>query len=81
MATQALTKTERFLLNEVDSVPDKVVSANILRHAARLTPRGFGAVLNRMYDRNLLGRTDDGRVTLTFGGMQAMRAAGMEVQS
>lgn len=82
MATQ-LTAAERHLLREVDSVPDKVVSVNILRLASRhLTPRGFSRVLSSMVDRNLLGHTDDkwDHVTLTFGGMQAMRASGMEVQ-
>lgn len=75
-----LTKTERFVLNEVDSVPDKVVSADMVRRACRLTPVGFRRVLDKMLERNLLGRTHDGRVTLTFGGMRAMRANGMEVQ-
>jgi len=75
-----LTKTERFVLNEVDSCPDKVASPYLVQRAARLTTAGFRRVVDRMTGRNLLGWTDDRDLTLTFGGMQAMRANGMEVQ-
>jgi hypothetical protein len=79
MTQTTLTKSERFVLNEVDSCPDKVASPSSVRYAARLTPVGFRRVLDRMVNRNLLGWTDGRNLTLTFGGMQAMRAAGMEV--
>lgn len=80
-----LTKSERFLLNEVDSCPDKVARVSGLRQAAvagrdGLTYRGFSTVLRRLEDGNLLGRTDEGHLALTFAGMMAMRANGMEVQ-
>lgn len=80
-----LTKSERFLLNEVDSCPDKVARLAGLRQAAvagrnGLSYRGFSTVLQRLEDGNLLGRTDTGDLTLTFGGMTAMRANGMQVQ-
>lgn len=83
MTKTDLTAAEKHLLREVDSVPDKAVSIGILRQACRhLSPHGFDRVLGKMVDRNLLGHTDDSwlAVTLTFGGMQAMCANGMEVQ-
>lgn len=75
MKDLTLTKTERFLLNEVDSVPDKVVRRSILRFSARhLTIVGFRRVVDKMVNRNLLAQNDDGTVTITFGGMQALAA-------
>jgi hypothetical protein len=70
-----LTRGERFILNEIDSVPDKIASANVLRIATKFTPRGFRTVINRMVDNRQIARTDDGRITITFGGMQALKAA------
>lgn len=80
MTTQAPNKTEKFILNEVDSAPNKAVRPELIRRAANLTLVGFRRVLDRMIERNWLGRTPHGEITLTFGGMQAMRAAGMELQ-
>jgi hypothetical protein len=75
MKDLTLTKTERFLLNEVDSVPDKVVRWSMLRTCARqLSGVGFSRVMDRLLRRNLLAR-DDNTVALTFAGMQALRAA------
>lgn len=78
---QHLTKTERFLLNEVDSCPDKVASRSALRSAARLTPAGFARVADRMINNRLVAPVGAGQLSLTVGGMSAMRACGMEVQS
>lgn len=68
-----LTTSERFLLNEVDSTPDKVVRWSLLRHAARhMTCAGFSRVVDKMLRRNLLAR-NDGDLALTFAGMQALK--------
>ena len=71
-----LTKTERHLLREVDSIPDKVVGWSLLKMTAgrSLSPVGFTRVMDRMLRRNLLAR-NDGTVTLTFAGMQALKEA------
>ncbi len=71
-----LTKSERFLLNEVDSVPDKNVNWSLLRQCARaggLTVTGFSRVADKLLRQNLLTRDYD-RVHLTFKGMQALKA-------
>lgn len=74
MTDLTLTTSERFLLNEVDSVPDKTVRWSALRHAARhLTSAGFSRVIDRMQRRNLLAR-EDANVGLTFKGMRALKA-------
>lgn len=77
--TPALTKTERYLLNEVDSCVDKTASLGALRsagiHCAKLTSTGFDRVLRRMVDNTLLGWTDDRDLTLTFKGLRALREA------
>lgn len=71
-----LTKSEVFLLNEVDSMPDKVVDFSALRRAPHgLLPTGFARVIDRMVRKNLLAR-DYGNVTITFSGMCALRDAG-----
>jgi hypothetical protein len=70
-----LTRGELFILNEIDSVPDKIASAYVLRAAVKFTTRGFATVINRMVDNRLVARTDDGRITITFAGMQAHRKA------
>ncbi len=73
-----LTATERFLLNEVYSVPDYVVSVDTLRHSVRhLTRRGFQTVVSRLLDRNLLVWPEvcDGTVQLTFSGALSLRRA------
>lgn len=70
-----LTRSERFLLNEVDSVPDKVVRWSMLRQSARhMTCAGFSRVMGKMLRRNLLARDYD-TVTVTFKGMQALKEA------
>lgn len=75
---KSLTASERFILSEVDSVPDKVVSVDLLRRTGgrHLTRRGYQTVVNRLVDRSLLGRVDGdfGKVTLTFSGMRSLRA-------
>lgn len=74
---RTLTKSERFVLNEVDSVPDKAVRWSLLRMsvtARDLSPVGFSRVMDRLLNRNLLSRTDDG-VTLTYSGMRALKEA------
>lgn len=69
-----LTKTERYLLNEIDSCPDKVARLTALRIASRLTWRGFRTVINRMIDRHLIAHTEEfERLTITFGGRRALR--------
>ncbi|WP_333702922.1 hypothetical protein [Sphingobium yanoikuyae] len=74
MRDLSLTRSERFLLNEVDSVPDKVVRWTTLRQAARhMTCLGFSRVVDKMLRRNLLARDRDA-VTLTFAGMQALKS-------
>lgn len=68
-----LTKSERFLLNEVDSVPNKIVRWSLLRMSARdLSPTGFSRVMDRLLDRSLLARDHD-NVTLTYSGMRALK--------
>lgn len=78
-----LTKTEKFMLNEVDSCPDKTASLGSLRSACPLTPQGFRRLTVKMTESNLLAWADHAdlgsALTLTFGGMMAMRANGMEV--
>lgn len=75
MKDLSLTVSEKFLLREVDSCPDKIVQRSILRISARhLTNRGFSIVVNRMLDRNLFGRDGD-KITITFSGLQALRAS------
>lgn len=75
MRDLTLTKTERFLLTEVDSVPDKVVGWSLLKMTAgrKLSSVGYNRVMDRMLRRNLLARDYD-KVTLTFAGMQALKA-------
>ena len=71
-----LTATERFLLNEVYSVPEYAVSVDTLRHSVRhLTRRGFQTVVSRLLTRNLLVWSEvfDGTVELTFSGMLSLR--------
>lgn len=76
MKDLTLTRSERFLLNEVDSVPDKVVRYSMLLQCARhMTPLGFSRVVDKMMRRNLLARGDGGDLTITFAGMQALRGA------
>jgi hypothetical protein len=73
-----LTATERFLLNEVYSVPEHAVSVDTLRHSARhLTRRGFQTVVSRLLNRNLLVWAEDfnGTVQLTFKGALSLRRA------
>jgi hypothetical protein len=73
-----LTVTERFLLNEVYSVPEYAVSVDTLRHSARhLTRRGFQTVVSRLLNRNLLDLQDDnfGTLCLTFKGLLSLRRA------
>lgn len=75
MRDLSLTKSERFLLNEVDSVPDKVVRWSLLSRAPhRLTVRGFSRVIDGLLRRNLLSRNYD-TVTLTWNGILALREA------
>ena len=73
-----LTATERHLLREVESIPDKIVSVTMLRHSGRhLSARGFKIVVNRLIDRNLLVHQDDnfGTLCLTFSGLLSLREA------
>jgi len=73
-----LTATERFLLNEVDSVGEGGVRVDTLRHSVRhLTQRGFQTVVSRLLDRNLLVWAEgfNGRVQLTFSGALSLRRA------
>ena len=75
MRDLALTASERFLLREVDSAPDKVVRHSLLRMAARhMTLAGFDRVVSKMERRDLLAR-NGGTLTITFKGMQALGAA------
>lgn len=69
-----LTKTERHLLVEVDSCPDKTATLGALRAAFRrhLTDRGFTTVLNRMVDARLVGWTEDRSVALTWKGFRVL---------
>lgn len=79
MTELALTATEKFLLGEVFSMPDKKVGLHDLRRSARLTVAGFRRVTNKMEQRQLLVRTGDGdEVTLTFTGLRAARELGWE---
>lgn len=67
-----LTASQRFLLNEVDSMPDKIVRTMILRQTARhMTDAGFYRVVDKMVRLRLLAREAD-KVTITFGGQQAL---------
>lgn len=75
MTDLTLTKSERFLLNEVDSVPDKAVRFSMLRVTGGLSPAGFSRVMERLLDRSLLTRCDDDKVTLTYSGMRALESA------
>jgi hypothetical protein len=74
MRDLTLTKSERFLLNEVDSVPDKVVGWSLLKMTAgrHLTNTGYSRIMDRLLRRNMLAR-DEGTVTLTFAGMCALK--------
>lgn len=68
----SLTRSERFLLNEVDSVPDKTVRWSMLRQSARhMTCAGFSRVVDKMMRRNLLARDGD-TLALTYKGMKAL---------
>ena len=73
-----LTATERFLLNEVYSVPEYTVSVDTLRHSVRhLTRRGFQTVVSRLLTPNLLVCPDvfNGTVQLTFSGVLSLQRA------
>ena len=70
---KTLTASERFLLNEIDSVPGKIVRRNTLRQSARhLTIAGFTRVLRNMEKRSLVKITPAGEVTITFSGMKSL---------
>jgi hypothetical protein len=79
--TTTLTKTEAFILNEVDSCPDKTASASLVRRSVNLSIVGFRRVVDRMVSKRFLGLTSSGDLALTFAGMQALQAAGWEVSA
>lgn len=80
MTDLTLTASEKFLLGEVCSMPDKKVGRSFLRHSARhMTNAGYMRVMDKMERRLLLTRTGEGdEVTLTFNGLRAARALGWE---
>jgi hypothetical protein len=75
-----LSDSEKFLLGEICSMPDKSVSRSFLRHSARhLTNTGFRRVMDKMDRRSLVGFTGQHDVvTLTYKGLCAARALGWE---
>lgn len=68
-----LTASERFLLNEIDSVPDKIVRRLTLRQSARhMTDAGFHRVILKMVRRSLVALAPDDKVTITYSGMKSL---------
>lgn len=74
-----LTKSELAILRAIDAAPGKTLDWHDCRKAANLTVRGSRAVLNRMFDTRLIGRSElpdtFRQPTLTFKGQQYLEAA------
>lgn len=74
MLNTSLTKNERRILDVVNSAPEKVVRTDVVRRSVGLTPRGLNTVLDRIVRRGLVAYVAGGLVTITFGGMRAVRS-------
>lgn len=69
-----MTQSEINILRALKAAnQDGILPAHILRKGVKLTPRGFGIIINKMQDRNLLLRVD-GQIGITFGGVRALNA-------
>lgn len=68
-----LTKSERAILVALNGAPEKRLTFDQARRAAKLTPRGFWIVLRRLEGANRVGQVGGATVlTITFGGLRAI---------
>ena len=77
MAQTSLTRTERFILNEIESVPNEIVSSNLVRLAAQMTEADYARVMGRLTKRGLATRVEvdeESMVEITWGGKRALLA-------
>lgn len=71
-----LTKSELKVLKVLDSAPDKTEELYGIRHLVKLTRRGVWLVVRRLEAKNMVSvsYTNHNPVSLTFGGMRALKA-------
>jgi hypothetical protein len=76
MTAKQLTRSELQILKVLDSAPDKTEELYGIRHLVKLSRRGIWIVINRMQARNLVSvsYTNHNPVSMTFGGMRALKA-------
>lgn len=74
---QDLTTSQKKILVALDQAPEKKLTGEECRRAAKLTHRGWRQVENAMVRRNLVGRVFErgSPVEITFGGLCALRKA------
>lgn len=70
------TESEIKILEALDAAPEKKLTGEECRQAAKLTHRGWRQVESRMVRKNLVGRVFErgSPVEITFGGLRALRA-------
>ena len=73
--TAALTPNIAAALTALDAADGKTMKLDALRKASGCTFRGFYIIFSRMLAANFIAQ-DEARITITFGGLSALRRAG-----